>query len=129
MSHQSIERRPTGRRTLLLLAAVLATAGGLTTWKFASVRKAEAAAANPYEPAEVVTSATAAEREHRDWTTSIGTVLATRSVRLQSELPGTVRTVHLTPGRVVEAGATSRTCKVFFLASTLTISAALTIWA
>lgn len=104
MSHQSIERRPAGRRTLLLLVAVLAAAGGLTAWKFASVRKAEAAAANPYEPAEVVTSAVAVEREHRDWTTSIGTVLATRSVRLQSEVPGTIRAVHLTPGQVVETG-------------------------
>jgi membrane fusion protein (multidrug efflux system) len=104
MSHQSTERRPAGRRTLLLLAVVLATAGGLTAWKFAAVRKAEAAAANPYEPAEVVTSAIAAAREHRDWTTSIGTVLATRSVRLRNEVPGTVRTVHLTPGRIVEVG-------------------------
>jgi membrane fusion protein (multidrug efflux system) len=37
-------------------------------------------------------------------TTSIGTVLALRSVTLRNELAGTVRQVSLTPGQVVEAG-------------------------
>jgi membrane fusion protein (multidrug efflux system) len=104
MSDQSVDRRPAGRRSLLLLAAVLAIAGGLAAWKFAAVRKAEAAAAIHYEPAEIVTSAIAAEREYRDRTTAIGTVTATRSVRLRNELPGTVRVVGLSPGRIVETG-------------------------
>ena len=53
---------------------------------------------------ESVTVAVASEREHRDTTTSIGTVLALRSVTLRNELPGTVREVKLTPGQIVEAG-------------------------
>ena len=36
--------------------------------------------------------------------TSIGTVLATRSVTLRNELPGTVQEVLLPPGQIVEAG-------------------------
>ena len=36
--------------------------------------------------------------------TSIGTVLATRSVTLRNELAGTVSQVNLTPGQIVEAG-------------------------
>ena len=48
--------------------------------------------------------AVASEREHRPTTTSIGTVLALRSVTLRNELAGTVREVALTPGQIVEAG-------------------------
>ncbi len=53
---------------------------------------------------ESVTVDVAKEREHRRTTTSIGTVLALRSVTLRNELPGTVREVALTPGQIVEAG-------------------------
>jgi len=88
----------------LLLATVLSTGGGLALWKQASIRAAEAASASQPEPMEAVTVAVAAEREHRPATTSIGTVLALRSVTLRNELPGTVREVHLAPGQVVEEG-------------------------
>lgn len=35
--------------------------------------------------------------------TSIGTVIALRSITLRNELPGTVRQIALTPGQVVDA--------------------------
>ena len=53
---------------------------------------------------ESITVAVAREMDHRQTTTSIGTVLALRSVMLKNELAGTVREVRLTPGQIVEAG-------------------------
>src|SRR6266704_1828128 len=53
---------------------------------------------------ESVTVAVAKALEHRQTTTSIGTVIALRSITLRNELPGTVRQVMLTPGQVVDAG-------------------------
>lgn len=91
-------------RSVVLLATIMAVGAGLATWKYASAQGAEAAAADQPEPVETVTAALATGLEHRSATTSIGTVLATRSVTLRNELPGTVRQVQLTPGRVVEAG-------------------------
>jgi membrane fusion protein (multidrug efflux system) len=88
----------------VLLATIFAAAGGLTAWKYATVREADAAAASQPEPTELVTAAVATEREHRETATSIGTVLALRSVALRNELPGTVRHVSLTPGQIVAAG-------------------------
>ncbi|MGQ0833489.1 MAG: efflux RND transporter periplasmic adaptor subunit [Gammaproteobacteria bacterium] len=63
-----------------------------------------AASANQPEPVESVTVAVAKEREHRRTTTSIGTVMALRSITLRNELPGTVSRVMLAPGEVVDAG-------------------------
>lgn len=88
----------------LLLAVVVATGVILATWKYGSIREAEAASANQPEPIESVTAAVAKARQHASTTTSIGTVLALRSVTLRNEVAGTVRHVALTPGRVVEAG-------------------------
>lgn len=88
----------------LLLVAVVGTGGGLAAWKYASIEKANAASANQPEPMESVTVAVAKERTHRQTTTSIGTVIALRSITLRNELPGTVRQVMLTPGQVVDAG-------------------------
>ena len=87
---------------LLVLAGV---AGGLTIWKQADLEAAEAAAANQPEPVETITAVTATEREHRRVATSIGTVLALRSITLRNELAGTVREAHLVPGEIVDAGA------------------------
>jgi membrane fusion protein (multidrug efflux system) len=53
---------------------------------------------------ESITVAVAREMDHRQTTTSIGTVLALRSVMLKNELAGTVREVRLTPGQIVEVG-------------------------
>jgi membrane fusion protein, multidrug efflux system len=100
--------RPTNSRrwigSVALLAAVAGTGGLLAAWKNAAAREASAAAQNQPEPAETVTAAVATEREHRQTTTSIGTVLALRSITLRNEIPGTVRYAALTPGRIVDAG-------------------------
>jgi membrane fusion protein (multidrug efflux system) len=90
--------------SVALLAAVAGTGGLLAAWKNAAAREASAAAQNQPEPAEAVTAAVATEREHRQTTTSIGTVLALRSITLRNEIPGTVRYAALAPGRVVDAG-------------------------
>src|SRR5690606_25601600 len=92
------------KRSVALVLTVFAVALGLTFWKFSSLKAAEAASASPMEPAEVVATAPAVSRPHAATTTAIGTVRALRSVTLRNELPGTVRTVRLTPGQVVEQG-------------------------
>ncbi|HVE79848.1 MAG TPA: efflux RND transporter periplasmic adaptor subunit [Gemmatimonadaceae bacterium] len=92
-------------RSVALLAAILATGALLGTWKYASLREASAASASQPEPIEVVAAAVAREREHRQSATSIGTVLALRSITLRNEVPGTVRHVNLRPGQIVGAGA------------------------
>lgn len=92
-------------RSAALLAAILLTGSGLAAWKFAAIREAAAASANQPEPMESVTAAAAEPREHRGTTTSIGTVLALRSITLRNELPGTVGEVRLAPGQIVDSGA------------------------
>lgn len=89
--------------TALLVALVLAGVG-LTLWKAQANQQAMAASANQPEHAEVVTVATAEERQHRRTTTSVGTVVALRSISLRNEVAGTVAETHLTPGRIVEPG-------------------------
>ncbi len=91
-------------RSAALIVFVVATGGALVVWKTALAQDAAAAAAGQPEPMEVVAEAFVREYEHREVTTSIGTVLATRSVTLRNEVPGTVREVDLVPGRVVEEG-------------------------
>ena len=91
-------------RSLLLLFSIAAMGGALAAWKYAEAREADAAASRQPEPVEAVSAATATERRHRRTTTSIGTVLALRSITLRNELPGTVRRVALAPGRIVDAG-------------------------
>jgi len=96
--------RRTRVRSTLLLVAILSTAGALGAWKNASLDAAEVAAANQPEPVESVTAATAEPRDYRPTNTAIGTVLAMRSITLRNELPGTVKTVALAPGQIVDAG-------------------------
>ncbi|MEQ9569608.1 MAG: efflux RND transporter periplasmic adaptor subunit [Longimicrobiales bacterium] len=91
-------------RSGALIAAVVTIGGGLSLWKAASAQDAQAAAADQPEPAEVISDAHVRAYEHREVTTSIGTILATRSVTLRNEVPGTVAEVGLIPGRVVEQG-------------------------
>jgi membrane fusion protein, multidrug efflux system len=86
---------------------VITTVGiglALAAWKSNSLAGAAEAAANQPEPVESVSSALAEERDHLRTTTSIGTVVALRSITVRNELPGTVRRVTLSPGSVVEAG-------------------------
>ena len=91
--------------SILLLGALVAAGGALAAWKYASIEHANAAAARQPEPIESVTVAVAKKHTHRESATSIGTVIALRSITLRNELPGTVRHVTFTPGQVVEAGA------------------------
>jgi membrane fusion protein (multidrug efflux system) len=91
-------------RPVLLIVAVLALGGVLAGWKYAAALEANAAAANQPEPMESVTAAVAVERPYRQTTTSIGTLLALRSVTLRNELAGTVRYVRLGAGEVVDQG-------------------------
>lgn len=93
-----------GIGSVALVAAIVVAGLLLTAWKRSSMAEADAAAANQMEPAESVVTAVAREHEHIRTTTSIGTVVALRSITVRNELPGTVRKVALEPGKVVEAG-------------------------
>lgn len=90
--------------SIALLALVVVLALALASWKQAGLRAGAAAAANQPEPAEAVATVQAQAREHRPLTTSIGTVVALRSVTLRNELPGTVQRMALVPGTIVEPG-------------------------
>ena len=90
--------------SVVLPAMVLMMGVGLAAWKYDAIQDGQAASAHQPEPMETVTVALAKEIEHRQTTTSIGTVLALRSITLQNELSGTVREVRLMPGQIVEAG-------------------------
>jgi membrane fusion protein (multidrug efflux system) len=89
-----------------LLLGTLAVMGiALAAWKSAELKKSAAEAASQPEPMETATAAIAQSRGYRPTTTSIGTVLAMRSITLENEIAGTVRKVALDPGQIVEAGA------------------------
>lgn len=88
----------------MLVGAVIVVAGLLSAWKQASIAESNAAAAAQPEPAEAVATALAREYQHVRTTTSIGTVVATRSISVRNEMPGTVRQVALQPGKIVEPG-------------------------
>ena len=90
--------------SVLLVSFVLLVGIGLAAWKYESIQGEQAASSNQPEPMESVTVAVARAIDHRQTTTSIGTVLALRSITLKNELAGTVREVRLTPGQIVEAG-------------------------
>lgn len=90
--------------SLLLVGAIIVSGAALTAWKKASIAHADETAASQPEPSESVVTAVAREHEHVKTTTSIGTVVALRSITVRNELPGTVRHVTLEPGKIVEAG-------------------------
>ena len=90
--------------SLLLLVVIIAIGTGLGLQKYESIQASAEASASQPEPMESIMVATAREIEHRQSTTSIGTVLALRSITLKNELPGTVRHVTLTPGQIIEKG-------------------------
>ncbi|HSJ03454.1 MAG: efflux RND transporter periplasmic adaptor subunit [Verrucomicrobium sp.] len=90
--------------SLLLVSTVAAGGVALAAWKKSSLDEAAAAAASQPEPMESVVLATAEEFEHRQTTTSIGTVRALRSITLRNELAGTVAHSALKSGQIVELG-------------------------
>jgi membrane fusion protein, multidrug efflux system len=88
----------------VLVASLLVAGAGLVALKQGKWQAAEAQAKAQPEYSETVTAATAATRSWRRTTTSIGTVVALRSITLHNEVLGTVHTVNLVPGAVVEPG-------------------------
>lgn len=88
----------------ILLGSLAALGVVLVAWKTSAIKKSAAEAANQPEPMETATAAVASSRDYRPTITSVGTVLAMRSITLSNELAGTVRRVNLTPGQIVEAG-------------------------
>ena len=89
----------------LLIGSIVATGAGLAIWKYANLEAADAAAASQPEPMESVTAAVATERGAPADTTSIGTVLALRSITLRNELAGTVRRAVSSRARSSRPGA------------------------
>lgn len=88
------------------LIGVLAGVGfGVAALKKSHLAEAAAEAAMMPEPMEAVMVQPAREVEHRRSTNAVGTVLALRSVMLKNELPGVVKRVDLTPGKIVEEGS------------------------
>lgn len=92
-------------RSSVLLVTVIGVGAALAAWKYASLREASSASANQPEPMESVMVAVSKPHTHSPTTTSIGTVIALRSITLRNEVAGTVHRAKLTPGEVVEAGA------------------------
>jgi RND family efflux transporter MFP subunit len=88
----------------VLLISLAAIGFALSAYKASAQKAASAAAANQPEPAEAVAVVVVQPREHRRTSTSIGTVLALRSITLRNELAGTVKSINLTPGEIVEPG-------------------------
>ncbi|MCC7061160.1 MAG: efflux RND transporter periplasmic adaptor subunit [Planctomycetes bacterium] len=88
----------------LLLAVVAATALGLYLWKGSHNAALAAAAAGQPERSETVDAALVRTQQWARSTTSIGTAHALQSITLRNELPGTVHSVKLQTGQVVEAG-------------------------
>ena len=91
--------------SLVLVGVIVASGALLTAWKRASIAQADATAASQPEPAESIVTAVAREHQHIRTTTSIGTVVALRSITVRNELAGTVKQVALEPGKIVDAGA------------------------
>ncbi|MGL5020323.1 MAG: efflux RND transporter periplasmic adaptor subunit, partial [Luteolibacter sp.] len=90
--------------SLALIGVVVAAGLGLAAWKRSDIKAAADEAAMMPEPMETVFVQSARTVEHRRTTNAVGTVLALRSVVLQNELPGVVKEVDLTPGKIVEKG-------------------------
>lgn len=90
--------------SIVLIVVVILLGIGLASWKYESIHTEQTASANQPEPHESITVVIARTIDHRPTTTSIGTILALRSISLKNELAGTVREVRLTPGQIVETG-------------------------
>jgi membrane fusion protein (multidrug efflux system) len=89
----------------VLLGSLVVLGIALAAWKSSEIRKSAAEAAHQPEPTETATAAVATSRDYRPTITSVGTVLALRSITLSNEIAGTVRQAALTPGQIVEPGA------------------------
>ena len=99
----SSRRRPWLASSLLVLS-VAGTGGTLAAWKNNLLEARATASASQPEHSETITAAPVVARDYRRTTTSIGTVIALRSITLHNELAGTVDKVNLVPGAIVEPG-------------------------
>ncbi|HZJ70242.1 MAG TPA: efflux RND transporter periplasmic adaptor subunit, partial [Planctomycetota bacterium] len=90
--------------SFVLIGALVLGAGGLAAWKHEALAADDRAALNRPEPTEAIELATAQTREDQRTTTSVGTVVALRSITLRTETAGTVADVALEAGQVVEPG-------------------------
>lgn len=91
--------------SLMLLLLLGGTAFALWWWKRNQHEAAVAAAQQTPEFSFAVEPTEVRQRPYARTTTAIGTVRALQSITLRNELPGTVNTVGLQSGQVVEAGA------------------------
>ena len=85
-----------------LLAALAGAAYGLWRYKQHARAAAQQQAAAMPEPAESAAAVQVVTRPYRRLSTAIGTVQSLQSISLRNELPGTVRQVALSTGRIVE---------------------------
>lgn len=88
----------------LVIAATVAILAFLAWWKYQQIE----AAANMPPPPEMPTAVGIQPVGTVSWrnsTSSVGTILAPRSITVNNELPGTVSEVLFQPGSLVEAGA------------------------
>jgi membrane fusion protein, multidrug efflux system len=104
MGHRILAGRRGWIGSALLLGTLLTTGVALAFWKISALKADEAAGATQPEPMEAATAAVASSRAYRPTATSVGTVLALRSITLENEVAGTVRRVALTPGQIVQPG-------------------------
>lgn len=105
MPSRTLASRRGGLGSITLIGSLVVLGIALAAWKTSAIKKSAAAAANQPEPMETATSAVATSRDYRPTITSVGTVLALRSITLSNEIAGTVRRAALTPGQIVEPGA------------------------
>jgi membrane fusion protein, multidrug efflux system len=100
---------PLSARRRWIAAAVLVTvlalgAVGLVLLKQSKTDAAAEQSKHQPEYSETVAAAIAVARTWQRSTTSIGTVVAMRSITLHNEVAGTVHSVNLAPGTIVEPG-------------------------
>jgi membrane fusion protein (multidrug efflux system) len=104
MSNAPLSARRRWIAAAVVLVALLLCGAGIVALKMGKWAAADAEAKAQPEHSETVTAAIASTRSWRRTTTSIGTVVALRSITLHNEVPGTVHTVNLVPGSIVEPG-------------------------
>lgn len=105
MLSRTLASRRGGLGSTVLIGSIVVLGIALAAWKSSAIKKSAAEAANQPEPMETATAAVATSRDYRPTITSVGTVLALRSITVSNEIAGTVRQSSLTPGQIVEPGA------------------------
>ncbi len=96
-------RRASMLVTVLVIAGVLAVAGGIATMKVRQ-QKAEAPGGAAFEPSEAADIIAAREIPWQPTAELVGTVFAIRAVTVRNELAGVVRFVGFQSGDTVEEG-------------------------